>query len=784
MFTSPATFFLMIDNMNHWLRRHILWVWCVLVLAWAGVRVVYCYSLISSPLYSLNHSPESDNHFFDDWAKHLTTDWLNAKPYHPFHIWHKDFAANYFLKHPEKKRELLNGSSAADSSFTPEKALWTEWYGGNQYHQEPLYPYLLAVFYAAHWNAVNVMLAVQLFLGVVTGMLLVSISRKYFGETTALLTGLFYLFCGILMYNEMILLRTSWIVFFTVLTVVAADRAISRRTPLSYLLCGLCIGCSFLMHSSFALFLAGMIAFICVNRPFRLPALKNAALVLAGFFVMFSPVILRNIIVGAPAFTTSSIGPFTCIVSNISGTQTITSWSPSGGKDVEVLSAAHKTFTGALVASLKTHLSVGSYLLLEWQKLKAIFTGIEYANNENFYFYREYLPVLRCSGLNLFIIAPLGMSGLLLCLYYRRAFFPLYLAIIVQLITLLLTYVLARFRAPLVILLLPFAAFFVVECLSMVTQRKSISIAACAVVLLLLGLSFLGYSTTAGSRMYGVKDFAVLYDTRFKKELDDYAAKQQWDKWLALQQQFMVLEPRYLANITPGETTLQLTDLGTIQFFMQMHSAMQEAYAATADKQNAEKQAATINALIQSILSSFLDLDISRAMNYRNDLYNLAAFYVDLKQSPRAIEIYRKLLASNPADELLNMKIGQAFLTEGQLDSAAAHEQSALRANPVNPYALFYLASAYFNAKKFPEAIELLKKYLLLNPDDAEKYVHVAMCYQATNKLDSALQYTRIAISVNPTLQPAFENMSVIYKTLGNADSTKRYETLAQKPAR
>ena len=289
------------DQLDSWLKKNMRWVFFFLVLSWIGVRVVYYTSIVKSPLYSYYSLSESDNRFFDDWGKYLNGDWLNAKPFHPYHSWHKSFADAYFENHPEQLKEILAGNTSNDSSFVPGKALWNEWYHGNQYHQEPLYSYILAVFYHFHIDEVRAMILLQLFLGVLSGALLFYIARKYFGETTAVLTGILYLFCGILMYNEIILLRTSWIVFFTMLNVVAMDRVFSSRKPLDFLLCGLCFGLSFLMQSTSSLYVIGVLVItLFVKRESWKYYVRNSGLLLLGFFIMFSPILVRNKIVGAP----------------------------------------------------------------------------------------------------------------------------------------------------------------------------------------------------------------------------------------------------------------------------------------------------------------------------------------------------------------------------------------------------------------------------------------------------------------------------------------------------
>lgn len=325
-----------LQKLDRWFRKNIILVFSFLVLSWIGVRIIYYNTIVKSPLFSMYLATEMDNKFFDDWAKYLNTDWLNAKPFHPYHLkWHKPFADYYFEKHPDKLKEIEVENVSKDSSFVPGKALWNEWYHGNQYHQEPLYPYLLAVFYHFHIDEVKAMIILQLILGVLSGVFLFLITRKYFGETTAVLAGILYLFCGILMYNDIILLRTTWSVFLTILLVYVVDKAFSNQKPLNIFICGLCIGFSFLLLSTFSLYLVGVLILMFLTKRNILDYLKNSCLLVLGFLLMFAPVIIRNKIVGAPTFSISSTGPVTFIASNVYGTNSISGWSPSAERKLK-----------------------------------------------------------------------------------------------------------------------------------------------------------------------------------------------------------------------------------------------------------------------------------------------------------------------------------------------------------------------------------------------------------------------------------------------------------------
>ena len=101
---------LFFDKLENWLVRHRVWVITVFVASWIVVRVAGFTYIVNSPLYNMYLWSESDNRFFDDWAKYLNHDWLNEKPLHHYHSWHASFDEYYFKKHPDKLKEILDAN--------------------------------------------------------------------------------------------------------------------------------------------------------------------------------------------------------------------------------------------------------------------------------------------------------------------------------------------------------------------------------------------------------------------------------------------------------------------------------------------------------------------------------------------------------------------------------------------------------------------------------------------------------------------------------------------------
>ncbi len=577
-----------IERLESWLGVHRNQVLGLLILCWVLIRVAMFNTIANGPLYEMYRWPESDNYFYDEWARKLANgDWLNRQAIHPYHGWHRDFAAYYFKAHPEKLLEIQWANPGRDSTFVPGKVLWNEWYGGNTYHQEPLYTYVLAVLHIITGRGVYWMMLLQALLGIFSGILLWRISRRHFGETTALITGILYLFCGIVLFQEALILRSSWIVFFVLATIYSFDHAMEKRTLSGFFQSGLCIGLAFLLQSTFVLFLLGvLVIYWRQERSKPVHFIKNSAVILAGFFLMYGAVILRNAVVGAPLFSISSVGAITFVASNIHDTKTVETWMPETAKCAEIMGKTNGSFGAAALAAIGTHPSAGTYVQLMWSKLKQVINGIEWPNNENYYFYKEQVPALQIAFLNFYWFGWLGVVGLLFSLYYRKRSDTLYIAMAVQVALLVGFYVLGRFRCPLAVLLLPFAAYALVTCFQFSTSSlKESALKWALAVLCYLMLSYAFYRP--GYSGLDPTDYTEFYDLNYYDQVKSNAESGQYAAAIAAHEEFLACQPTLVKNAKLGQVFANPLDIKILYLFADHYQIQEYLLEDSGNKQKA-----------------------------------------------------------------------------------------------------------------------------------------------------------------------------------------------------
>jgi 4-amino-4-deoxy-L-arabinose transferase-like glycosyltransferase len=450
--------------------RHPRRVLAILLGAAVFVRLIYCLQLGAGPLPRVHaFIADSDNHFFDEWGRRIAGgDWLQRAPLHPMASWMRNVAENAMSKDPLLPVKLGLAAGPGYDRAAMETRLWDHWLGGATFFQEPAYPYLVGITYRLAGPRVWHVFAWQLALGVAGVVIVHRLSRRVFSETAAAAAGALAVLAPIPLFYEATLLRDGLVAFATLALALAMHWATSGGRK-RWLVLGLAFGAAALVKQSFLFFpvLMGAWRLAAVRARLRdrvIPVL----LVAAGMVVGFLPAVLRNLAVGAPAFAlngsaaamlaifhTASASPFDLVL---------------GPEFVRVLMATDGHPLASLVEAARTHASVWGMLALDLKKLLYAWHGFESPNNVDFYLFRQGAPLLAALPATFVVLVPLAGIGLAT----RRAAnaWPLLVAILASIPTLVLAAVLSRYRAAIAAALLPLAGAGVVRLVSWVAARR------------------------------------------------------------------------------------------------------------------------------------------------------------------------------------------------------------------------------------------------------------------------------------------------------------------------
>lgn len=450
------------------ISRH--WVIIALLFVSLLIRIVYFAEIIKGPCYQQHLCDQWDMNFFHSWAEQLVNgDWLINKPLHPYHVWHDSVADTYFRSHEEQGPTLHNNQLPLSVDLNAKRQLWNRWLGGKRYYQEPLYPYLIGLIYRLFGVRVAWVFLFQLSIGIVSILLIYAITMRLFDPRVAAIAGTLAVLCAPLLFFEMVLLRSTLISFFGLFLVWLIVRAQNAESSLSWGRLGMFFGLAVLLKSIFLLFLVGLMGSLILRHRHSVKrALTYASALIAGVVISLTPLLARNVAVGTSPLGLSGGTAVTLLSANARDSY------PHGffiSKHIApIMDRTDGAFLPTIIETLKTQ-SLTSYAKLVWHKFRLMWHWYEIPNNVNFYYYRLHSHVLRFLPVSSLILAPLGIVGIGLAIYERRRCVPLYLLLSMHVVSILIVYVAARFRVPLLVALLPFAALTVTHIVDGLRKR-------------------------------------------------------------------------------------------------------------------------------------------------------------------------------------------------------------------------------------------------------------------------------------------------------------------------
>ena len=327
--------------------------------------------------------------------------------------------------------------------------------------QGPLYPYGLGMVYLRFGHSYTAAVVAQHLLGAITAALVTDTARHIFSRRAALLAGLGAAACPLFLLFEGEILSDSFILFWNAALIWAVVRASDRDRVRDWCLAGVLLGLACLARPNAILMLpvlAVWCAWVAPSR--RLP--KAAALVVCAA-ACIAPATLANTLVGGKFALITVNGPMNLYIGNSHDARGDYSRSESF-REIAAASDLHEhdiDWTAHLRASIREHpLSLPRNMAwkarLYWQRM-------EIPHNVSFAIKREFSPLLQLP-LTWAWIAPLGVVGIALAFWprvrgmseKRRMLLVGYLLLYTA--SIILVFVLARFRMPALAILLIFAA--------------------------------------------------------------------------------------------------------------------------------------------------------------------------------------------------------------------------------------------------------------------------------------------------------------------------------------
>lgn len=356
------------------------------------------------------------------------------------------------------------------------QTFWLGW-GRVPFEQGPLYPYFLAFIFLRFGIGYGVATLAQAVLGAVNVALLFGIARMVFGVATAWTAAAIATVCANLLLYQTELLPETLVVTVNLACIRSLLIAGRRRTGWSALRAGLWLGiCAIARPNALLLTPLAVLWVWWRSRPGS-GAYARAGVALLGTILAVAPVTITNIVAG---------GEFALVTRN-------PSWNLYIGNAPDSTGTYQRPQTMWYIIGItqknESDIRWGpvfwrffrndpSFLPRILAKKTVLFwQSGEIPQIENFYLKRAFSPLLR-SPLRFGIIAPAGLVGMVMALWRVRAkrtsSEPVLLTayVLVFSVSIIIAFVIARLRLPVLAVLIVFAAYALTVTVSYIRERK------------------------------------------------------------------------------------------------------------------------------------------------------------------------------------------------------------------------------------------------------------------------------------------------------------------------
>ncbi len=566
---------------------------------------------------------------------------------------------------------------------------------GGVFFRAPLYPYFLAAVYKIFGPNYLMARLIQFLIGSLSCVLIYLLGKSIFNRRTGIIAGVLASLYGVLICFEGELLIPVLLVFLDLLVIACLFWAKGKPSYGRWVVCGALLGLSALARPNILLVGAAFFIWLILrsrNEAGRLYAkgVAYAGCFAVGAILVISPVTVRNYVKGNDLVLIASQGGMNFYIGNNPQSDGASAIFPGArstwwGSYQDAKSLAEQSTGASLkpseisrfwyIEGLRFAVSEPlSFFKLMGKKLILFWNGNELANNRDFYFFARSAPVLRPLIWHFIIyfpfglIAPLAIIGIILSHREKKDVAILEIFLLVYMVSIVLFFVTARYRVPLIPVLVLFGAYALDRFASQIKKRRvpefARYLAALLAIAIPINLPVPGYSgANPGQAHYTL---GVIYADKGEIE----KAEEQYRK---------------AVEYNPGLSEAYV-NLGSIYGDRGDHQMALDYYG-TALKQGAD--------------SAFV-------------LYNMGIEYHNQGLWDQAEESYRQSLFLRDDNPKAHYLLGEVLLRKNMLDRAIEQYESAASYDPQHAMAFYRLGTVYLQMGKKEEAIASLESFVRL----------------------------------------------------------------------
>jgi len=672
---------------------------------------------------------------------------------------------------------VLMGDSRAYDEWAQQIARG-DWLGHEVFYQAPLYPYFLGTLYTIAGRDLFIVRLCQAIIGSFSCVLLGLAGWRLFSKQAGVIAGLGLALYAPAIFFDALLQKSVLDVFFVCLAIwLLSGLVAGPQRRVSWFWLGLAMGGLSLTRENALVFIGVTLLWALARR--HIPGqdgVPNAAaavgwkerVAIAGVFLLgltiaLLPVAVRNSVVdGGFYLTTSQFGPNFYIGNNARADGTYMSLRFGRGapeyerQDATELAedATGRRLTPAEVSSYWTERALAfvrseplAWLKLLGRKIALLWNRAEMLDTESQESHAEWSTPVRLAGRvgHFGVLVPLAFLGVLVTWPLRDRLWVLYGISMAYAASVVMFYVFARYRYPLVPFLVLFAAAGLVASprLLHANARSSALVAAVLAVAVFVNWPILSTDLMRAITEHNL-GAALQSEGRFDEAIEHYRRAVMLRSDYAPAYNNMGAALRAKGQVPEAVATYERA-LALRPDYSEAHYNLANAFL---DQGRPDEAIDHFRRALQSTPGS---ADVHN---------NLGIALAATGQSNEAIAEFREALRLEPDSSKAHRNLGDALASQGMHEEAIVHLRRAVQLDPGDGSAHYDLGSILLERGVFTQATDQFRLALQLMPDSAEAYNNLGIALASQGELDAAIDQFRQALRLQPGFVDAQRNLA------------------------